>query len=97
MFNKKGITLVEIIISVGLISVVMLFLFNLLLDMEYEDRHSSYLKENQVNRATIIKTVQEDLMANSLENVTTTNNQDNIAFLLLSLPLIKSSLKVTFH
>ena len=77
MFNKKGITLVEIIISVGLISVVMLFLFNLLLDMEYEDRHSSYLKENQVNRATIIKTVQEDLMANSLENVTTTNNQDS--------------------
>ena len=69
MMNKRGITLVEIIISVGLIAVVMLFLFNLLLDMQYEDSHASYLKENQVNRATIIRRVEEDLMHNELESV----------------------------
>ena len=67
--NKHGITLVEVIISVGLISVVMLFLFNLLLDMQYENSHASYLKENQINRANIIKTVEEDLMNNHLETV----------------------------
>lgn len=67
--NKHGITLVEVIISVGLISVVMLFLFNLLLDMQYENSHASYLKENQINRANIIKTVEEDLMNNNLETI----------------------------
>lgn len=67
--NKKGMTLVEVIISVGLIAIVMLFLFNLLIDMEFENKHASYLKENQVNRATIIKTVQEDLLNNKLNNV----------------------------
>lgn len=75
--NKKGMTLVEVIISVGLISVVMLFLFNLLLDMQYENSHASYLKENQVNRATIIKTVEEDLMNNTLNNVRIERNASN--------------------
>lgn len=67
--NKRGITLVEVVISVGLISVVMLFLFNLLLDMQYENSHASYLKENQINRANIIKSVEKDLMNNHLETV----------------------------
>ena len=67
--NKHGITLVEVVISVGLISVVMLFLFNLLLDMQYENSHASYLKENQINRANIIKSVEKDLMNNHLETV----------------------------
>ena len=75
--NKKGMTLVEVIISVGLISVVMLFLFNLLLDMQYENSHASYLKENQVNRATIIKTVEEDLMNNTLNEVRIERNESN--------------------
>ncbi len=67
--GNKGITLIEIIISVGLISVVMLFLFNLLLDMEHESTYSSYLKENQVNRSNIIRTVEEDLLNNKLNDV----------------------------
>lgn len=75
--NKKGMTLVEVIISVGLISIVMLFLFNLLVDIEHESRHASYLKENQINRATIIKTVQEDLMNNKLNNVEMTKVSDS--------------------
>ena len=72
--NKKGMTLVEVIISVGLIAIVMLFLFSLLIDIEYENKHASYLKENQVNRATIIKTVQEDLLNNKLNDVSISTN-----------------------
>ena len=76
--NKRGITLVEVIISVGLISVVMLFLFRLLLDMQFEDAHTSYAKENQVNRAMIIKTVQEDFLNKHLQNIQ--NNSGVITF-----------------
>lgn len=67
--NKKGITLVEIIISIGLISLVMLFLFNLLIDMQYEEDHASFAKENQLNRAAIIKNVQEDFAESELKRI----------------------------
>ena len=69
MLNKKGMTLLEIIISIALISVVMLFLFSLLNDIQYESKHSSYAKDFLVSRATIIKDVQEDILNNNITNV----------------------------
>ena len=59
MLNKKGMTLLEIVISIALISVVMLFLFSLLNDIQYESKHSSYAKDFLVSRATIIKDVED--------------------------------------
>lgn len=69
MLNKKGMTLLEIIISIALISVVMLFLFSLLNDIQYESKHTSYAKDFLVSRATIIKDVQEDILNNNITNV----------------------------
>jgi len=74
--NQKGITLVEVIISVGLISVVMLFLFNVLQDMQFEDAHASYAKDNQLNRAIILKNVQDDFADYKLNNVQIQNIAD---------------------
>ena len=55
---KKGFTIIEIIISVALISVVMLFLFQLLTDVEFEATHPTYARENQVVRASVMRSVQ---------------------------------------
>ena len=68
--NKKGVTLVEVVVSVGLIALVMLFLFNLLIDMQYEESHNSMAKENQLERATMIKTIETDFMELKLQNAT---------------------------
>ena len=61
MLNKKGITLIEIIISIALISIVLIFLFSLLInvnDMNKEaDVNSTYL----INKALILKNIEEDL------------------------------------
>lgn len=73
MLNKKGMTLLEIIISIALISVVMLFLFSLLNDIQYESKHSSYAKDFLVSRATIIKDVEEDILNNNITNVMQVN------------------------
>ena len=75
--NKKGFTLIEVIVSIGLISIVMLLLFQLLLDIQYESNHTSYAKANQVNRATVIETVQKDLMNNTLTRVPTITTNGN--------------------
>lgn len=75
--KKKGFTIIEIIVSVGLISIVMLLLFQLLTDMEYQDNHASFAKENQVNRATVIRNVQNDLMNNKLLTASVINQSNS--------------------
>jgi len=58
--NKKGITLIEIIISIVLISIVLIFLFSLLVtvkDINYNSKvNSTYL----INKSLIIKKIEED-------------------------------------
>ncbi len=78
--NKKGITLIEIIISVSLISVVMLFLFRLLTDMQYEEDHASFAKENQLIRTEVIKKVQDDFMNLDLKNASLSGDKRTITF-----------------
>lgn len=77
MLNKKGMTLLEIVISIALISVVMLFLFSLLNDIQYESKHTSYAKDFLVSRATIIKDVQEDILNNNITNVMQVSSNEN--------------------
>ena len=77
MLNKKGMTLLEIVISIALISVVMLFLFSLLNDIQYESKHTSYAKDFLVSRATIIKDVEEDILNNNITNVMQVNGDAN--------------------
>ena len=77
MLNKKGMTLLEIVISIALISVVMLFLFSHLNDIQYESKHSSYAKDFLVSRATIIKDVEEDILNNNITNVMQVNVDAN--------------------
>lgn len=74
--NKKGFTLMEIIVSVALLSIVMLLLFQLMIDLEYEDNHSSFAKDNQIKRATIIKRVEKDLMDKGLSLVSLNKASD---------------------
>lgn len=92
--NKKGVTLVEVVISVGLIALVMLFLFNLLIDMQYEESHSSMAKENQLNRAAIIKTLQTDFMELNLKNAQR-NIYENYGVILFEFQNGSKSLQVT--
>lgn len=62
MKNNRGITLVELIISISLISIVILFLFQLLVDVRYSDNRIDYARNNQQTRAVILKTIQDDFL-----------------------------------
>ena len=80
MMNKKGVTLVEIVVSVGLISIVMLFLFRLLTVMQYERDHASYAKSNQQVRASVMEHVEEDFQTLGLRSVTISDDKKSIDF-----------------
>lgn len=77
MMKSKGFTLVEIIVSVALISIVLLLLFQLMTDMEYDSLTSMFASDNQVNRATIIKRIDKDLMDYGMKSIPSINNITN--------------------
>ena len=75
--NKKGMTLVEIIISVALLSVVLGFLFKVLLDVKYESDDSRFAITNQINKAEITKVIQNDLIESGGASAVSVNSSLN--------------------
>lgn len=69
LLNKKGTSLVELIVSVALISVVLIFMFRLLLDLNNEQTNDDFAKENQINRAEILRAVGNDLNNNTISSI----------------------------
>lgn len=67
MKNNKGITLVEIIISVSLISIVLVFLFNMLIQVNNENSDNEIKSSYLVNQSTFIKQIEEDFLDYKLQ------------------------------
>lgn len=93
MINKKGMSLAELIIAVALISVVLVFLYSLLSDIKNEMTNSDFAINNQQNRFEIIKTIQNDLLDETIYEIKkedsgtkitisyTTNTNDTIIYI----------------
>ena len=47
MLNKKGTSLIEVIISIALISIVLVFMIRLLIDLNNEENNNEYAVNNQ--------------------------------------------------
>ncbi len=62
--NNKGLTLIELIVSISLISVVMLFLYALLGNVTYESDEEFFASKNQEQRIEIVNYI-ENLMKNA--------------------------------
>ena len=60
ILSKKGSTLLELVISIALISIVLVFLMKLLVDLNNTETNNVYAKDNQINRAEIIRTIEND-------------------------------------
>ena len=71
--NNKGFTLVELIVSIGLISIVMVFLFNLLGNVKREESLSNSNNTDSLNRSMIIRVIQNDFIELNLRSVNTCN------------------------
>lgn len=76
--NNKGLSLVELIISVGLISVVIVFLYSLLSDLNDEIVNSDFAINNQITRFEIIEEVQNDFLDETILGIDVDNNSKSI-------------------
>ncbi|MBR7042527.1 MAG: prepilin-type N-terminal cleavage/methylation domain-containing protein, partial [Bacilli bacterium] len=62
--KKNGFTLLELLICISLISVVMIFLFRLINDVQNEGLSNTYIVDNQTNRNEIISILNKKVVAN---------------------------------
>lgn len=77
--NNKGVTIIELLVSVALLSVVLMFLYNLLSSVTFEKDNDFIANSNQANRIDIINTIESDLILDN--NIEIDKNKDNILIL----------------
>lgn len=76
--NKKGSTLLELIISISLIAVILVFLTRLLVDLNNTQTNSDYAKNNQLIRAEILRSIENDLNSNTLTGISDASTSDKL-------------------
>lgn len=69
MKNNKGITLVEIIVSVVLIAIVVIFIFNLMVTVKNINDNSNESSTNIINKNIIISKIQKDFNEKILKGI----------------------------
>lgn len=71
--NNKGMTLIELIVSVALISVVLLFMYRLMADIEYDTEQEYFASQNQEQRIEIIDYIYEATRGKNVSSVSATS------------------------
>ena len=81
MNNKsKGTTLIEILISILLMSFIMIFLFNILITIKEEYNVSTERSQDSINRATYTRIIQNDLVKTGLKKINVLNEGNENKF-----------------
>lgn len=82
--KKNGFTLLELLIGISLISIIMLFLFRLINDVQNEGLSNIYIVSNQTNRNEIISIVNKIMSDNGdicqVEVIDSVSNQTSLYF-----------------
>lgn len=78
--NNKGMTLIEMIICLSLMSVVVLVMYGLISNINNLENSNGYALQNQDNRLEIIKTIETDLIETKLVNVVVKKESIDLEF-----------------
>ncbi len=76
--NNKGMSLMELLVTLVLIGIVLTFIFGLLVDIRNERDNNNFAQNNQINRIEIMHKVGDDLNKYTLESVREEENDTGI-------------------
>ena len=79
--NNKGVTIVELLVSLALLSVVLMFLYNLLSNVTFEKNTDFIANSNQANRIDIINTIENDLILDNNIEITSIDDKNLVLIL----------------
>lgn len=74
--KKNGFTILELLISIALVSVVLLLLLRVMMSLEVINHDTSYASDDEICRAEMIKNVQESFLDNHLNGMNIRNDGD---------------------
>jgi len=60
--NKKGVTILELLISITLISIVILLLIKVIFSLNNINNDKSYASNDEISRTELIKNIESDLL-----------------------------------
>ncbi len=75
---KKGFTLVEVIVSIALLSIVLLSLYKILDLTKFNEKTTLSKTENLIKKAEIEKIINEDVYTNGIKEITCTKESCDI-------------------
>ena len=67
--NKKGVTIIELLISISMISIVLLLLLRVMLSLENINNDESYASSDEIKRTEVIKNIESDFLNKGLMGV----------------------------
>ncbi len=69
IMNKKGVTILEVLVSVVIVSIVVLLLIKVMLSLSNINNDTSYASNDEISRTTIIKNIEKDFLELKLKGI----------------------------
>ena len=98
--NKRGFTILELLISIALISVVLLLLLRVMMSLEKVNHDTSYASDDEIARAEIISNIESDFLENHLNGLEIRRENNTVLFRLLmdeEKEILVSSKSITYQ
>ena len=67
--NKKGVTILELLISITLVSIVILLLIKVIFSLNNINNDKSYASNDEISRTELIKNIESDFLKLKLEGL----------------------------
>ena len=81
--NKRGFTILELLISILLISIVLLLLLRVMMSLETINHDTSYASDDEIARAEIIRNVESDFLEYHLNGLEIVKGSDRTTLLFM--------------
>ena len=78
--SKKGFTILELLISLVLVSIVLLLLLRVMMSLEVINHDTTYASDDEIARTELIQNIESDFLENHLNGLQITQNEDQINF-----------------
>ena len=75
--KKQGFTILELLISIVLITVVLLLLFRVMMVLEVINHDTSYASDDEINRTELLQNIENDFLNYHLNGIKITRNNDS--------------------
>lgn len=76
--NKKGVTILELLISISLISVVILLLIKVMFSLDKINNDDTYASNDEISRTEIIKNIENDFLKLKLQGLEIKKDENTI-------------------